>query len=74
MVKRRIRPVDPSQVPSTPTPPMLKVKIKRVFLGPKHVREMQPAPCEFPQPIHWTWEKWIDASGKEYASVKHECT
>jgi len=72
--RRKIKPVseiDPALIRETPVPPKLKVKIKRVFLGPKHLREMKPIECDFKQAIHWIWENWVDEAGVEYASVKH---
>jgi hypothetical protein len=72
--RRKIKPVnhegDYSGV-ETPIPPKLMVKLKKVFLGPKHIREMTPWTFDLPQGTHWHWELWVDAAGKEYASVKH---
>ena len=72
--RRKIRPVNHEEdcsTEETPPLPKLTVKIKKVFLGPKHIREMKPWTIDLPNGVHWHWDLWVDASGKEYASVKH---
>ncbi len=74
LTKRRIKPAkqtDPTIIPDTPIPPKLTIRLKKVFLGPKHIREMQPWTFDLPQGRHWDWKLWVDAAGKEFASVKH---
>ena len=74
LTRRKIKPVNHEADHSgeeTPVPPKLTVKLKKVFLGPKHIREMTPWTLNLPNGVHWHWDLWIDASGKEYASVKN---
>ncbi len=71
MIKRRPGTADPSTLPQMPIPPKLEVKLTKVFLGTKHLREMKASDFEYPKGIQWNWELWVDAKGKEYASVKH---
>ncbi len=74
LTKRKIKTAnqaDQTPTQDTPIPPKLTVRIKKVFLGPKHLREMQPRNSDLQLGKHWDWKLWVDAAGHEYASVKH---